>query len=125
MNNEDLIIIKWLIYKVINNRKMPSIRSIHKLFNNLWIKHWFYETQNECETNNWRNTYVNKRWEGKKWYEIKVFWGVHLDTSNSYYSRNSKKYAREIIIWLYETWHINKKFIKEICWDTNFYFNIK
>jgi len=102
MENKTYIALKK---KVNDNGRMPSIKSIHQLLKSLKINHYYSETQNIVEYRNSRNRYVNDRHEGKKGYELRFraiekdgndTW-FDLNTSDSYYSWNSYKYAFDLI----------------------------
>lgn len=82
--------------------RMPSIKMIHKLLDDIWLKHWFYETQNVVEYKSKWNVYVNSRHDGKEWYNIEIKYDVvgislYMDSSDSYYSRNTYMYARKLV----------------------------
>lgn len=79
--------------------KMPSINSIHELLNELGIEHDYNdETINIVESRTGNRSYVNNRHYGQKGKSIILSnpW-LELDTSDSYYSWNSWKYAGELI----------------------------
>lgn len=86
--------------------RMPSLRDIHNLLDSLGIDHWFYESTNIVESRSENRIYVNSRHEGKKGYEIK-FSAIstknnmnkffRLDSSDSYYSWNTHRYAMELV----------------------------
>lgn len=107
-----------LVNKTKNNGKMPSIDSIHKLLTELGIEHYFDgETVNVVEYRSGQNTYVNSRHRGKigKKIEFRAFvkdgkkspfvafgkesrseW-INLDSSSSYYSWNTHRYALDLL----------------------------
>lgn len=80
--------------------RIPSISKIHNLLSELNIKHIYRETSNTVEHRNNGSRYVNERREGKVGREIIVELEhkiLHLDSSDSYYSWNTYRYARELI----------------------------
>jgi hypothetical protein len=80
--------------------KMPSLKNINELLEELGVRTWFYESQNTVEYSSAGNVYVNSRHDGKKGYELKCEIGEHrisLDTSESYYSVNTRYYAYELL----------------------------
>lgn len=91
----------------IDKARMPSIKRIHELLNELKIEHYFNTTVNVVEYRSAGYRYVNSRHDGKEGYKIKITAtdilkksGIHyfeLDTSESYYSWNTDQYARELI----------------------------
>ena len=104
--------------KIDSDGRMPSISSIHELLVDVGIKHSFNgESLNVVEFKTAGRNYVNSRHNGKSGKEIKfrafvkdgkqspftsfgkesrTEW-VHLDSSNSYYSWNSARYAKDLL----------------------------
>jgi hypothetical protein len=78
--------------------KMPSIRQISKLLSEYDIKHEVSERANVVEYRSKGNRYVNNRHNGKigLCLEIKAPY-LELDTSDSYYSANTRDYARQLV----------------------------
>jgi hypothetical protein len=99
MKNQEVI--NALEMKVENKGKMPSIRKIHELLEELGIEHYYYgESTNICESRTGNRSYVNDRWEGKKGKRIVIeteTQTIELDSSNSYYSLNSWSLANQIL----------------------------
>ena len=91
----------------IDKARMPSIKRIHELLNELKIEHDFDTTVNVVEYRSAGRRYVNSRHDGKEGYKIVIDgkdafekYGVYyleLDTSESYYSWNTDQYARELM----------------------------
>ncbi len=84
--------------------KMPSIASIHNLLNEMGIAHKYDgETTNVVEYRTAGRAYVNERHEGKKGKEIIINTpkgmngNIVMDSSSSYYSWNTSRYADELI----------------------------
>jgi len=80
--------------------RMPSIAEISKLLTELEIPHTVMETFNTVEYRSKGRQYVNSRHRGKEGKELDVDWGgfsVNMDTSDSYYSHNTWRYA-EILV---------------------------
>lgn len=84
--------------------RMPSIKSIHNLLNEVGIKHTYEGTQNVVEYRSAGNVYVNSRHLGKKGNEIRISREnnnanihIHMDTSDSYYSWNTNMYAQQLV----------------------------
>ncbi len=82
-----------------DDKRMPSIKSIHNLLTELNIEHDFDTTLNVVEYSSGNNNWVNSRHDGKRGYEIKRVDGKYLgmDTADSYYSWNSFKYAIDLL----------------------------
>ena len=79
-----------------DNIRMPSIKDIHKLLDELGIKHTFRESVNIVEYRSKGARYVNSRHSGKEGYILEVG-DLKMDTSDSYYSFNSWNYSRELL----------------------------
>jgi hypothetical protein len=79
--------------------KMPPIKDISKLLDSKGIKHSMYEKTNTVEYRSKGNRYVNSRHRGKSGYclTIKEPFYLELDTSDSYYSRNTYYYATKLL----------------------------
>lgn len=81
-----------------NNSRMPTIKQIHFLLEHFNVDHEFRETENIGEYKTKGARYVNSRHTGKSGFEIIIRNPyIHLDTSCSYYSWNSYRYAEEIL----------------------------
>jgi hypothetical protein len=94
--------------------RMPSIKQLHLLLDELGVEHRTGETQNTVEYRSSGNRYVNSRHDGKigKSLEIKINddgGKIILDTSESYYSWNSGGHARDIVRLL-----VDRKLIKKV-----------
>ena len=89
-----------------SNARMPSITSIHTLLKEIGISHDFDgETTNTVERRSAGKRYVNERHDGKVGKKIEIestltdgsrFW-LEMDSSDSYYSWNTYRYARELL----------------------------
>ena len=80
--------------------RMPSIKAIHELLLDKKIPHSFYESTNTVEHRSAGNRYVNDRHDGKIGKKITFNRGMPLldmDTSSSYYSWNTYRYAIELV----------------------------
>lgn len=80
--------------------RMPSIKSIHELLNELGISHHFETSYNTVEHRSKGRRYVNSRHRGKEGYKIDIYdkrIGFEMDTSDSYYSANSYSYAQDLV----------------------------
>lgn len=84
--------------------RMPSIKRIKDLLDELGIENYMDTTTNVVEYRSKGRTYVNSRHNGKQGYFLgigKCYGGrsydVNLDSSDSYYSWNTNSYARKII----------------------------
>lgn len=88
--------------------RMPSIKQIHQLLDECGIKHTFSTSYNTVEYRSAGRTYVNSRYRGKEGYEIVIHLDenqskllhrhvLSMDTSDSYYSHNSRHYAADIL----------------------------
>lgn len=76
--------------------RMPSIRQIAALLTAHAIPHTVTTRTNIVEYRSKGRTYVNSRRRGKTGLVLTVG-DIELDTSSSYYSRNTWLYAREIV----------------------------
>ncbi|MDD5665666.1 MAG: hypothetical protein PHI09_05750 [Candidatus Omnitrophica bacterium] len=85
--------------KINSNARMPSIKSIHKLLNEVGIQHRYEEeTTNIVERRTGQRAYVNDRHEGKKGKLIQIDKPyIELDSSDSYYSLNTFGYANDLL----------------------------
>ena len=91
-------IIKRLKLKADDKGRMPSIVDIHNLLEHYGIEHYYRESHNTVEYKNAGNRYVNSRHDGKEGHKIEIEKPyLELDTSDSYYSYNSYRYARDIL----------------------------
>ena len=88
--------------------RMPSVKSIHKMLQDLNIDCNFDEKTNVVEYKSAGNRYVNSRHYGKKGYCLTIIvddderdyvgtYLIKLDTSSSYYSWNTNYYACQIV----------------------------
>lgn len=96
--------LKRLIDKVETDSslRMPSITAIHNLLTEYKIEHKYKETKNIVEYRSGNNSYVNSRHDGKVGKEIIVRNGsdthnIVMDTSSSYYSFNTYRFATELV----------------------------
>lgn len=90
-----------------SNTRMPSIASIHNLLSELGIVHNFDgETVNVVEFRSDRRNYVNSRHDGKVGKSIEMRYTfdngetseyLGMDSSDSYYSINSFRYANKLL----------------------------
>ena len=76
--------------------RMPSLVSIHNLLDELKIKNSIGDWTNVVEYRSGRNTYVNDRHEGKTGKRL-IVGDLELDSTSSYYSLNTKMYARKLL----------------------------
>lgn len=93
--------------KVENSKnRMPSISRIALLLTEAGIKNSMMNSVNVVESRSGQNTYVNDRHEGKAGKELIVYQVdengkrvevLSLDSSNSYYSWNSFRYAFDLL----------------------------
>jgi hypothetical protein len=84
--------------KLNSKGKMPSIMQISELLTKRNIKHSVTSETNTVETRSDGNRYVNDRHQGKTGLCLKIKEsGLTLNTSDSYYSLNSRGYARELL----------------------------
>lgn len=84
----------------LKGKRMPSLKNINELLNELGVKTNFWESQNIVEYRSAGNVYVNSRHDGKKGYELKCEIGdyrIFMDTSDSYYSWNTYGFARDLV----------------------------
>lgn len=78
--------------------RMPSVRQISFLLNAYNISHDISTKTNVVEYRSKRRRYVNSRHMGKSGLVLKIHdSSIELDTSSSYYSSNTWKYAMEIL----------------------------
>lgn len=81
--------------------RMPSIKAIHALLEELDIPHSFRESVNVVERRTKGRRYVNSRHDGKRGYLLDFTkpdgTKVSIDTSDSYYSYNAPLYAGELM----------------------------
>ena len=90
--------------------RMPSINRISKMLTELGIEHRLSETTHIVETRSGNNTYVNDRHEGKNGNKITILgvdsngrtiynrYGIFsMDSTDTYYSWNTYRYANDII----------------------------
>lgn len=88
--------------------RMPSISEIAKMLQELGVKHELSNSVNIVEYRSKGNTYVNSRHHGKEGKKLIIEpneadankSGIHyieLDSSDSYYSWNTSRYASKII----------------------------
>jgi hypothetical protein len=84
--------------------RMPSIKKIKDLLDELGIENYMDTTVNVVEYRSKGRTYVNSRHNGKRGYYLGIGKShgykcheVNLDSSESYYSWNTSMYARQII----------------------------
>ena len=88
--------------------RMPSIKRICALLEALGFNVDLSETVNVVEYRSKGRRYVNSRHDGKRGYKLQVFkpggekWKpgsveLELDTSDSYYSWNSRGYAQKLL----------------------------
>lgn len=78
--------------------RMPSIKQIKKLLDAYGITSYMDEHTNVVEYRSKGKMYVNSRHMGKKGLRLKIpDASIELDTSSSYYSYNTWRYAEEII----------------------------
>lgn len=77
--------------------RMPSLKSIHELLEELGIEHTFRESSNTVEYRSAGNRYVNSRHEGKKGHLLSVDGCYEMDSSDSYYSWNTWQYAGQLL----------------------------
>lgn len=78
--------------------RMPSIKQIKKLLDAYGITSYMDEHTNVVEFRSKGKKYVNSRQMGKKGVRLKIpDASIELDTSSSYYSYNTWRYAEEII----------------------------
>ncbi len=83
--------------------RMPSISEIAKMLIEFGIEHSVSETRNMVEYKSAGNRYVNSRHDGKKGKELIIKEaGIFMDTSESYYSWNTQRYAFNILKFLKE-----------------------
>ena len=93
------------------DKRMPSIKAIHVLLDELKILHSFRPSTNVVEYSSKGNRYVNSRHDGKKGFCLKVegisegeerekigTYVIELNTADSYYSHNSKTYADRLVM---------------------------
>lgn len=118
MNIKKHPVYKALKNKIDNNGKMPSIINIHNLLTEIGVKHYFDgEAVNVVEGVSGQKKYVDYRYNGKVGKKIafratikkgkkspfRMFGDVSdsqwfsLDSSDSYYSMNSYRYAVNLI----------------------------
>ena len=84
----------------LKGKRMPSIKNINELLNELGVETSFYESLNVVEYRSGQNVYVNSRHDGKAGYKLTFRRDgeyFNLDTSDSYYSWNSGMFARKLI----------------------------
>lgn len=78
--------------------RMPSIRQIKKLLDAYGITNYMDEHTNVVEYRSKGKRYVNSRHMGKTGLRLKIPDArLELDTSSSYYSYNTWRYAEEIV----------------------------
>ena len=78
--------------------RMPSISQISSLLAEYGIAHDVYSTTNVVEYRSKGKTYVNSRHNGKTGLKLVVKnSNIVLDTTDSYYSWNTWRYAMEIV----------------------------
>lgn len=92
-----------------DTKRMPPIKNIHALLEELGINHSFSSSTNVVEYRSKGRMYVNSRHMGKKGYELEIEnlddiyekIGVHtisMNTADSYYSYNSYGYAQKLCV---------------------------
>lgn len=81
--------------------RMPSIKDIHTLLSCLEIPHEFRSSENIVEYRSKGKQYVNSRHRGRRGWRLEVELPsgqtLSMDSSNSYYSFNSHRYAKELV----------------------------
>lgn len=84
--------------------RMPSIKKIKDLLDELVIENYLDTTTNVVEYRSKGRTYVNSRHNGKRGYYLGIgkcygfkSYDINLDSSESYYSWNTSMYARQIL----------------------------
>lgn len=100
-----------------NSKRMPSVKAIHELLESLGVKHRFDGSVNTVEQRTDNKKYVDFRYDGKKGNKIEFRAYVkdiekspfsdfgskasskwfNLDSSNSYYSCNTWRYAEDLV----------------------------
>ena len=91
-------IIDRLKLKADDKGRMPSIVDIHNLLEHYGIEHEYNDSTNVVEYSSAGCRYVNSRHDGKEGHKIELENPyLELDTSDSYYSYNSYRYARDIL----------------------------
>lgn len=103
-NQKTLDALKMKAESSFNKTRMPSIKKIKDLMDELGINNEIDTTVNVVEYRSKGKRYVNSRHNGKRGYFLgigKCYGGrsydVNLDSSDSYYSWNTSSYARKII----------------------------
>jgi hypothetical protein len=92
------------------DKRMPPIKSIHAMLEELGIAHTFRTSTNVVEYKSKGNRYVNSRHDRKEGYKLTIggikegkereaigTYVIELNTADSYYSYNSTSYAKSII----------------------------
>ena len=94
--------INQLIAKVKEDKRMPSLKAIHKLLEEAGIKHeYIEETVNVVEYRTGQKNYVNSRHNGKIGKMLEVCVGdiyLNMNSSSSYYSWNTWRYAKDLLV---------------------------
>lgn len=88
--------LKEIEKSVFVKQRMPTIHDISKLLTHYNIDHTLSRSVNVVEHRTKRRNYVNSRYNGKEGWELKAD-GLHLDTSDSYYSTNKWYHAKSIL----------------------------
>ncbi len=86
-----------------DHNKMPPIKEIHKMLTSYNIPHEFRSSTNVVEYRSAGKRYVNSRHNGKEGFKLIIKTPdvhIELDTSDSYYSWNSRGYADKIVNFL-------------------------
>jgi hypothetical protein len=95
------------IKSVDSDARMPSVKQITKLLDELGIKYYLSKSTNVVEYRSKGNRYVNSRHDGKNGYLLCVG-DIKMDTSDSYYSWSTCGYAMKLVK-LIEEHNKNKK----------------
>ena len=93
-------VIEQLEAKVKYDKRMPSIKSIRNLLEELGIEYDFNETQNCYDVGSASNNYCSYHGKGKEGYclDFEVDGErIMMDTSDSYYSWNTYRYAKDLL----------------------------
>ena len=90
-------VIEQLELKISHDKRIPSILKISAMLNDLGVQHFSCTSTNIVERSSGQNVYVNSRHNGKEGYKLEIKNVVYMDSSESYYSWNTRGYARDII----------------------------
>lgn len=100
MNAASKKTIKQLKLKISDDKRMPSIANISAMLTDLGINHYTNTSVNIVERRSAGAVYVNDRYAGKEGKKLEIAGVVYMDSSESYYSWNTRTYAKDIINYL-------------------------